>query len=132
LDHGRIDGRQALPRAVVDGTQRTRVAQDRTFQYFHREGWALGWDVARYGDERVLTRYGGFTGCFSHVSFMPDHRMGVVVLANGEGVAARLAETVAAGLYDRMLGHRDTDSLLGSRLASLASAIVQRRAAERA
>jgi CubicO group peptidase (beta-lactamase class C family) len=126
LHGGRLDGRQVIPLRVVAETQRAHVPQDRMFAWFHRDGWGLGWDRATFEGDRLLTRYGGFSGCFSHVSFMPARSAGVVVLVNG-GAASRTAEVIAASLYDRLAGRRDAPARFQARLASLDSARAQSR-----
>ncbi len=103
INGGRIDGRQALPEAAVNATHRQQVEQNRNFGSFHRFGWGLGWDMATYDGDVVLQRFGGFSGFHSHVSFMPEKKVGVVVLANGGGAAGAVADAVATYVYNRVL-----------------------------
>lgn len=103
LNGGRIGGRQALPEAAVTATHRQQVEQSRNYGSFHRFGWGLGWDLATYDGNTVLQRFGGFQGFHSHVSFMSDPGIGVVVLANGGGASSLVADIVATYAYDRVL-----------------------------
>ncbi len=103
LNGGRISGRQALPEAAVKLTHRQQVGQNRDYGSFHGFGWGLGWDLATYDADTVLQRSGGFQGFHSHVSFMPERGIGVVVLANGGGASSLVADVVATYAYDRML-----------------------------
>lgn len=103
LNGGRVDGRQVLPEAAVNATHRQQVEQNRDFGSFHRFGWGLGWDLATYDGDTVLQRFGGFSGFFSHLSFMPEKRIGVVVLSNGGGAGGTIADAVATYIYDRLL-----------------------------
>lgn len=103
LNGGRIDGRQALPEAAVTATHRQQVEQNANFGSFHRFGWGLGWDLATYDGDTVLQRFGGFQGFHSHLSFMPERKIGVVVLANGGGASAIVADAIATYAYDRLM-----------------------------
>jgi CubicO group peptidase (beta-lactamase class C family) len=103
LNGGRIGGRQALPEAAVRATHRQQVEQKRTFGSFQRFGWGLGWDLATYDGDTIMQRFGGFQGFHSHVSFMPERNIGVVVLANGGGASGLVADVVATYAYDRVL-----------------------------
>jgi CubicO group peptidase (beta-lactamase class C family) len=105
LNAGRIGGRQVIPAAVIESTHVQQVPQKRRFGAFERFGWSLGWDMASYSGEIVLQRYGGFPGFYSHVSFMPQRKFGVVVLSNGGATGQGLAEIVAQHIYDRLLGN---------------------------
>ncbi len=101
LNAGRVDGRQVLPEAAIAETHRPQADQDRTFGPFHRHAWGLGWDIGTYDGDTLLSRFGGFNGFHSHLSFMPRHRIGVAVQVNEAG-GALLANAVAAYIYDRL------------------------------
>jgi len=103
INGGRLEGRQALPEAAVEATHRQQAEQSRSFGSFQRFGWGLGWDIATYDGDTVLQRLGGFQGFHSHLSFMPERRVGVVVLANGGAASALVADAVATYVYDRVL-----------------------------
>ncbi|MSO63434.1 MAG: class A beta-lactamase-related serine hydrolase [Acidobacteria bacterium] len=107
LNDGRIGDRQVLPVGVVASTQRAQVDQNRNFGPFHRTAWGLGWDIATYEGDTILQRFGDFSGFRSHVSFMPDRGVGVVVLSNGGSVSSPFTDLVATYIYDRILGKPD-------------------------
>ena len=110
LGAGRSGGRQVFPSRVIEDTQHPHVAQDRRFGPYERYGWGLGWDLARYDEDMVIQRFGGFSGFSSHVSFMPEHDLGVVVLANAGGPAGMLGDMVARFAYRRVLGESGVDA----------------------
>ena len=103
INGGRIGTTQAIPQKAIAETHRQQAVQDRVFGSFQRFGWGLGWDLATYDGDTVLQRFGGFRGFFSHVSFMPARRIGVVVLANGGSAGGMVADAVATFAYDRLL-----------------------------
>jgi CubicO group peptidase (beta-lactamase class C family) len=129
INGGRIDGRQTLPEAAVTATHRLQVEQDRDFGSFHRVGWGLGWDIATYDGDRVLQRFGGFEGFFSHLSFMPERKVGVVVLANGGGAGGLISDIVATYAYDRALEKPGLAQRTEERWAAFTKGMAQREAA---
>ena len=116
LGAGRLEGVQAFPSSVIEETRRQHAAQDRRLGPYERYGWGLGWDLARYAGDAVVQRFGGFSGFSSHVSLMPEHDLGVVVLANATGPAGQLGDMVARFTYHRVLGKPDVDARFGEEL----------------
>jgi CubicO group peptidase (beta-lactamase class C family) len=127
LGRGVVDGRQAVPARVIATSQAPHASQDRDFGAYHRHGWGIGWDLGTYEGDTLLHRFGGFAGYYSHVSFMPGRGVGVVVLVNGGSVAGRLADAVANGIYDRLIGRADAVE----RSARALEAAVEHAAGER-
>lgn len=131
LDGGRLDGHEALPAAAVREMQTPQIELDATFFEFERYAYGLGLYLAHWEGEELVHHFGGFPGFRSHVSFMPEHGMGVVVLQN-EGVDGnRFADIVAAYVYDRLLDRPDADARGAARLGDLRQAIEARRAQRR-
>jgi CubicO group peptidase (beta-lactamase class C family) len=120
LTGGAVEGALVLPPGPVLATHVERVAQDRQFGPFHRHGWGYGWDLGTYGEETLIHRFGGFSGYRSHVSFMPERGLGVVVLTNGSGPAGPAADLMATYIYDRLLERPDLEATYASRIADLA------------
>jgi hypothetical protein len=90
------------------------------------------WDLAIYEGDRILTRFGAFSGYLSHLSFMPEHDLGVVVLANGGQAGGRLADLVANAIYDHLRGRIDARERMMAQLAELAKGRKQLQAARTA
>ncbi len=127
LNGGRVDGRQLLPAAPIAETHRSQAQQDRASGPFHRHAWGLGWDIGTYGADTLLSRFGGFNGFHSHVSFMPQRRIGVTVQVNSN-VGSAVANMVATSIYDRILEKPDFEAQFQSALAEFRDQAVQRRA----
>ncbi|MFW6085320.1 MAG: serine hydrolase domain-containing protein, partial [Gemmatimonadota bacterium] len=85
LDEGRVEGGRRLPAAAVREMQIPQIRLDRTFFEFERYAYGLGLYLARWEGEELFHHFGAFPGFRSHLSFMPAHDVGVVVLQN-EGV----------------------------------------------
>jgi CubicO group peptidase (beta-lactamase class C family) len=131
MNDGRAGGRQALPRHAVRIVQSPQTTNKRRFRYIDRFAWGLGQDLGEYEGELIVHRFGGLNGAYSHVSFMPDRRIGVAVFANGGGA---VPDAVAAYAYDLLLGRKDLAAKWSAELeraaASVAEAREQRRKAE--
>jgi len=127
MNGGRVAGHQVLPEAAIRETHRQQIGQDRNYGSFRRFGAGLGWDLATYDGNTVLQRFGGFQGFHSHLSFMPEPRIGVVVLANGGGASSVVADLISTYAYDRLLNKPTSD--LEARWKDFISAIDRGRAA---
>ena len=104
LNGGRLDGEQVFPEAVIAATHRSHAEVDASFGPFSRGGYGLGWYVGDYNGDVFMHHFGGFGGFHAHVSFMPEHDLGVVVLANEAMVGGRLVPTLATFAYEWWLG----------------------------
>ncbi|NDV16958.1 serine hydrolase [Muricauda sp. TY007] len=56
--------------------------QDKNYFTYHRSGYSLGWDIAEYQNNKMLTRFGGLAGISFHISFMPDKKVGIIAFSN--------------------------------------------------
>jgi len=56
--------------------------QDRKYFTYERHGYSLGWDVATYQGDTILTRLGGFAGISFHASFIPGKKIGIIAFTN--------------------------------------------------
>ncbi|TFG66826.1 MAG: serine hydrolase [Gemmatimonadales bacterium] len=119
MNGGRIDGRQVLPAAVVAEAHTAVADNDDAWGPFSRDGYGLGWHVGTFDGSRQLHHFGGFTGFHTHVSFMPDERIGVAVLVNDSRLGAGLATAVAAFAYDAFRGLDDLDARSAEYLVEL-------------
>ncbi len=103
LNSGKLKGKQVYAANLLSKTQNKQIGYEREGQIFTDNGYGLGWISANYGKENVKYHFGGFSGFFSHISFMPDQSIGVAVFANESNFGSRIANTIAAYAYDRML-----------------------------
>lgn len=119
LSGGRVAGEALLPPGPIAAAHRQHATQDRDFGPYHRHGWAFGWDIGTYEGDTIYHRFGGFPGYRSHMSFMPEHDIGVVVLVNGEGPASPAADLIATYAYERLLGRPGIEERFDARLEEL-------------
>jgi CubicO group peptidase (beta-lactamase class C family) len=90
---------------------RNQVEQDRAYFTYQRIGYTLGWDVAEYNEETLLTRFGTYAGYSVHVSFMPEKKLGVIAFTN-QDVAFVLPHVIANYAYNLTLGKENTEEAL--------------------
>lgn len=119
INDGLLDGRQVFPAGLVASTHSSRVAQDRAFGAYRRDGYGLGWQVGRYGEDVLIHHFGNFSGSRAHASFMPGRRLGVVVMVNEDLVTGELADLVANYVYDRFAGRADLEVTYDALLAEM-------------
>jgi CubicO group peptidase (beta-lactamase class C family) len=121
LNEGNFAGRHILRRETareLHSAQNQRVPQNLRFdadQFPLTEGtwcYAMGWFRALYRGQTHLSHAGGILGFPSYVAFIPDRRIGVVVLANGpQPIRDEYALNKAIGFWilDRLLGESQQD-----------------------
>ncbi len=119
INEGFIDGKRVFPAEVVRATHRQNAKQDRMFSEFHRFGWGLGWDLGTYESDTLIHRFGSFSGFRSHMSFMPQHKLGVVVLCNNDYLGSYLADFIAMYIYDSLLEKEGLEEKYAAKLQDL-------------
>ena len=121
MDSGMIDGRRVFPAEAVALSHRLLAKhtrdQSKRFAFFDREGWAAGWDIGTYEGERMVSRFGSYGNTRSHLSFLPNRRIGAVVMSTG-GISA-LTDIVGAFAYDLQAGRGDARERAESRMSTL-------------
>ncbi|MFC2187546.1 serine hydrolase domain-containing protein [Fulvivirgaceae bacterium LMO-SS25] len=86
------------------------TSQDNTYFTYHRSGYSLGWDVAAYQNEKILTRFGGLAGISFHMSFMPERKIGIIAFSN-DNRAYLLPHLMADYAYN-LINELPADSIL--------------------
>ena len=106
MDSGLIDGKRVFPASAVALSHRLIAKQTREqakrFAYFDREGWGAGWDLGTYNGEGMVSRFGSYGNTRSHLSFLPNRRIGAVVMSTGG--PSILTDVIAAYAYDLEAG----------------------------
>lgn len=110
LNDGVVDGRRVFPAGLVASTHRPVATQDATFGPYRRTGYGLGWQVGSFGEDLLVHHFGDFAGSRAHVSLLPAHRLGVVVMVNEDAVAGGLADLIANYLYERRMNRPDVEA----------------------
>lgn len=138
INDGVLDGRRMFPAGLVASTHRPLAANDSTFGPYTRQSYGLGWQIGRYGDDVLIHHFGNFAGSRAHVSFMPERRIGVVVMVNEDILAGGLADLIANYVYDWHAGRPDLEAFHAAAVRELVDrrdrgrAAIARQQAERA
>lgn len=107
---------------IFTGLHNAQVKQDRNYFTYQRDAYTLGWDMATYNGERLLTRFGNYGGYSIHVSFMPEHKLGVITFTNLDA-AYVLPHVIANYSYNTMLKKHNTQTMLQQELPRLSASI---------
>jgi hypothetical protein len=117
MNEGALNGRQVLPNRAVREAIAPQVNLDSEFYGgIQRYAYGLGWYHATLDGEILMHHFGGFTGYHCHMSYMPEHNIGVVVLANTRTIAP---QDIAIRIYNLML-NKANDESYNSKLHTLA------------
>lgn len=121
LNGGRVDGRQVISRAVIQGAHTPYATQTDTFYRYVRTGYGLGWQSAEYEGERMIHHFGGFEGWRAHVSFLPERGIGVAVLINDSSpIGGPAPDVIATYAYDLLLGRPGVNARYAAERARMA------------
>jgi CubicO group peptidase (beta-lactamase class C family) len=71
--------------------------------------YGMGWSLRSYKGLRMVSHGGNIDGFSSLVSFLPQYKLGVVVLTNGDGYYNAIPNTLTYTIFDRLLGLEATD-----------------------
>jgi CubicO group peptidase (beta-lactamase class C family) len=113
INNGRVDGQQVIPAAAFRKAHRNYLDLDIHSHGEHQIGYALGWRVADAGRDTMLVHGGGFTGFATYMSFIPERRIGVAVMANNSEIGNVAVSVIADAIYKTIAsGHSiEADSL---------------------
>ena len=99
INDGVVDGRRLFPSRAVAETHRRQATVDATPRGIVLNGYGFGWQIGTFGGDTILNHGGGFTGFSTSMSFMPQRRIGVIVMTNASGTGSALAELAARAAY---------------------------------
>lgn len=114
LNGGVIDGKRILSKEHIKEMQTLQAGsgvQPGPLPHLKREGYGLGWTVGTIQAERHIQHGGGYVGTAANVSMLPEHDLGVAVVANMSGRGHVLAEVVLADVYERLVPVSQTHCL---------------------
>ena len=86
------------------------IKQNKTYFTYKRQGYSIGWDIATYQADTILTRFGGYGGISFHLSFIPSKKVGIIAFSNQEGVN-RLPHLIANYAYNIIARKPDVEDI---------------------
>ena len=138
MNDGVVDGQRVLPPAVLKKQRMQQVAVDGG--YF--DGYAWGWMTAEHDDIPLRLHTGGFAGASASISYLPEQKIGLVVLHNENGLKAntlngiiqRAAYAIALGESEEQVAQwvSETADRLVARSESARTRLAQEAAQRRA
>ena len=113
MNDGKYNGKQVLPANVLKATLQPAIAlsnalgESQGYWEILNPAYGMGRQTASYRG-RLITYHGGdLPGFHSQISFMPNDRIGVIVLVIGDH-SAPLYNVVSYNVYERLLGMDQT------------------------
>lgn len=103
MNAGKFEGKQIFPAKSLEEILSPQINQKRMFYKFDRYAYSLGWNIGTYNNDKLIHCFGEFPGFRPHVSFMPEHKIGVVVLANESEASFLLPDLIACDIYDLLI-----------------------------
>jgi CubicO group peptidase (beta-lactamase class C family) len=101
MNDGKLDGKQVIPADVVRAVHTGYAPTTRDAEPFVGAGqYGLGWQIGKYRNETVIYHHGGFPGYASHISYLPEKKIGVAVLVNEGFVGQRAGHMLATFAYE--------------------------------
>ena len=90
---------------LIEASYEPRVDTDHEYiRLFQGQGYASGWRTGTFENEKVVYHFGGYTGYFAHISFLPEQNIGMAVFVNSDmGMVA--ANLIAKYIYNLYLGN---------------------------
>jgi len=113
MNDGKLDGKQVTPPDIFKGVPAPYTPTTRDQGPFKGNGtgeYGLGWQIGTYENQKVIYHFGGFPGWASHISFMPDKKIGVAVLVNESTAGGDIGHMLATYAYDWWLGIPDRET----------------------
>jgi CubicO group peptidase (beta-lactamase class C family) len=139
MNDGKLDGKQVIPADLIRAAHTGYTTNTRNEPPFTGDGeYGLGWQIGKYGQEKVVYHHGGYPGYNNHFSYLPEKRIAVAVVTNEGSVGRGAMQMVAAYAYDWWLQKGNLEAEYAKRLDDLAAQYATRKqqmmasAAERA
>jgi len=119
LNKGQIDGEQVFPEHLIAEAHKSLATFEEKRSHYMRTGYGMGWVLGTFEGETLISHFGGFAGAHSHVSMLPDHGLGLIVLANEGRASQGLAALIAGYVYDTMRDKEGVDTQRRTELEAL-------------
>ncbi len=94
---------------------------------FERQGYALGWYTGIYKNTLSYHHFGSFDGFRPHLSFIPEHGIGLVILNNEGLLNDRLTDVIADFIYSKLLKETNVEQRIAKRITKLKTMAVEYR-----
>jgi CubicO group peptidase (beta-lactamase class C family) len=132
INGGVVDGRRIFSATAIAETHRRQATLSQNPRGLALNGYGFGWQIGTLGPDTILNHGGGFSGFSTSMSFMPQRRIGVVVMANDNGTGSALTALAARAVYAKLISGESFSADSLARLRAEAAGVRDRVAADRA
>jgi CubicO group peptidase (beta-lactamase class C family) len=132
INGGVVDGRRIFSATAIAETHRRQATLSQNPRGLALNGYGFGWQIGTLGTDTILNHGGGFSGFSTSMSFMPQRRIGVVVMANDNGTGSALTALAARAVYAKLIAGESFSADSLARLRAEAAGARDRVAADRA
>lgn len=127
MNSGRIKRKQIIPANAFAIQQHEYVNTKLQKPPFQGEGkYGLGLHKSSYLNKPVYYHFGGFPGFYTHFSFLPENKIGVVIMTNEGIISPDVANLIATYTYEVLLGEDSTDVIFEEKLKGLRTSITNK------
>lgn len=112
LNKGSFKGQQLIKEKTLSElwsshtVQKISAFSERTWPSTHFKSYGLGWSLMDYQGKKVISHSGGYDGMISYSAFVPEAKLGFVILTNKN---SGLYLPLAYKIYDTFLSSDTTD-----------------------
>jgi CubicO group peptidase (beta-lactamase class C family) len=119
LNHGKINNKQIYPVELIRSTQAGYAPYEKGSGPTPTGKYAFGWNISKYEEEDFIFHFGGYPGYKSHISFMPQKKIGLAIFVNEGSIGGSVADVVAMYIYDQVRGVADADKSFVTKVEQL-------------
>ncbi|MGB8191519.1 MAG: serine hydrolase [Chitinophagaceae bacterium] len=120
LNQGKLGNRQVFPAQVIQNTHVSFARFEKGSAPFSNPGgYGLGWSTGSYRDEKIVYHFGGFPGYKSHISFMPEKKLGIAIFVNEASIGSPAVDMLASYIYDWAMNALDHSGFYAKKLEEL-------------
>ena len=128
MNDGRLGGKQIIPADLLRAAHTGYTKNVRDEPPFIGEGeYGLGWQIGKYGQEKVIYHHGGYPGYNNHFSYLPEKKIAVAVVVNEGSVGRGAMQMIAAYAYDWFLQKDNLEADYAKRLDDLVAQYTTRK-----
>ncbi|WP_299272600.1 serine hydrolase [uncultured Psychroserpens sp.] len=105
LSKGKHNTEALVSKALIESTYTKHVSTSHDgIKVFDGKAYGKGWRIGNFNKHSVVYHFGGYSGYYSHLSFLPEKNLGVAVFINHE-LGLPIANLIAKYAYDLYLGN---------------------------
>lgn len=116
INNGMYNGRAIVSPESMKEIRSAQEDFSQTFFKYKRFAYGLGWIRSDYNGRLLIHHFGSYAGTRSHISFMPEEKLGVAALINDDGDAFYTPDLFADYIYNVLENVNGADSIAYSEL----------------